>query len=139
MNDGKVAHTIARAEALIEDNPGIQVACLGLAFKANIDDFRESPALKVAGALASRFGSRVSIVEPYADTLPPALAAAGASLIDIDAAIESCGIMIVLVDHELFKSVPLDERADKLVYDTRGIWPDQPAPAPQQRPIRLAS
>ena len=139
VNDGKVAHTIARAEALIEDNPGIQVACLGLAFKANIDDFRESPALKVAGALASRFGSRVSIVEPYADTLPPALAAAGASLIDIDAAIESCGIMIVLVDHELFKSVPLDERADKLVYDTRGIWPDQPASAPQQRPIRLAS
>ena len=139
VNDGKVAHTIARAEALIEDNPGIQVACLGLAFKANIDDFRESPALKVAGALASRFGSRVNIVEPYADMLPPVLAAAGASLIDIDAAIESCGIMIVLVDHELFKSVPLDERSDKLVYDTRGIWPDQPAPAPQQRPIRLAS
>ena len=50
----------------------------------------------------------------------------GARLIDIDTAIEQCPIMIVLVDHDVFKSVPLAEREDKLVYDTRGIWPDQP-------------
>jgi UDP-N-acetyl-D-mannosaminuronic acid dehydrogenase len=137
VNDGKVEHVLARAEALIGDHPGMAVACLGLAFKANIDDFRESPALKVAEALATRFGERIRIVEPYAAALPPALAASGARLIDIDEAIESCGMMIVLVDHELFKSVPLDERADKIVYDTRGIWPDQPppdrAPAPAFR------
>ena len=45
--------------------------------------------------------------------------------------------MIVLVDHDVFRSVPLAERADKVVYDTRGIWPDQPAavdePAQQRR------
>jgi UDP-N-acetyl-D-mannosaminuronic acid dehydrogenase len=35
-------------------------------------------------------------------------------------------VLIVLVDHDLFRSVPLAERAGKLVYDTRGIWPDQP-------------
>ena len=37
-------------------------------------------------------------------------------------------MLIVLVDHDLFRSVPLAERAGKAVYDTRGIWPDQPAP-----------
>ena len=139
VNDGKVEHTIARAEAMIEAMPGVPVACLGLAFKANIDDFRESPALKVASRLAARFGSRIRIVEPYADTLPAGFDGTGATLIDIDAAIETCPVMIVLVDHELFKSVPLDERAGKHVYDTRGIWPDQPAPAPAAAGYRLAS
>jgi len=138
VNDAKVEHVIARAAALIEANPGVPVACLGLAFKANIDDFRESPALKVAETLATRFGSRIRIVEPHADILPPALAKTGASLTDIDTALAECDVFVVLVDHDIFKSVPLDERADKAVYDTRGIWPDQPravsAPA-----LRLAS
>lgn len=127
VNDGKTDHVVARAAAMIEANPGVPVACLGLAFKANIDDFRESPALKIACALAERFGNRVRIVEPYVAALPPALAAAGATLIDIDAAIEQCPVMIVLVDHDVFRSVPLEERASKQVLDTRGIWPDQPA------------
>lgn len=139
VNDAKVGYTIGRAEALIESMPGVPVACLGLAFKANIDDFRESPAMKVASHLAHRFGDRVCIVEPYADALPPAFDGSGATLIDVDAAIEDCPIFIVLVDHEIFKSIPLDERADKRVYDTRGIWPDQPIA--EQRPvsIKLAS
>jgi UDP-N-acetyl-D-mannosaminuronic acid dehydrogenase len=137
VNDGKSEHVIARAAAMIEANPGVPVACLGLAFKANIDDFRESPALKVAVALAQRFGSRLRIVEPYAAALPAPLATTGAKLIDLDDAIESCPVMIVLVDHDMFRSVPLEERVDKQVLDTRGIWPDQP-PARLPRPLRIA-
>ena len=126
VNDGKTDHVIARATAMIEARPhGEPVACLGLAFKANIDDFRESPALKVAEALADRFGPRIHIVEPYATTLPPALAATGAALTDIDTALETCAVMVVLVDHDIFRSVPLDERRGKTVLDTRGLWPDQ--------------
>lgn len=129
VNDAKSDHVIDRATALIERTPG-PVACLGLAFKANIDDFRESPALKVAAALAQRFGDRVRVVEPYAAALPAAFDGTGAVLTDLDTAIEECAAMIVLVDHDLFRSVPLDERADKTVYDTRGIWPDQPRAIP---------
>ncbi len=138
VNDGKTDHVVAKAAALIESLPGAPVACLGLAFKANIDDFRESPALKVASALADRFGSRIRIVEPYAEVLPPPLADAGATLTDIDTAIDECPIMIVLVDHDVFKSVPIEERALKHVLDTRGIWPDQPVPVPGM-PLRMAS
>ncbi|WP_137898073.1 UDP-N-acetyl-D-mannosamine dehydrogenase [Sphingomonas sp. 2SG] len=138
VNDGKTDHVVAQASALIEARPGAPVACLGLAFKANIDDFRESPALKVAVALAERFGERVRIVEPYAATLPKAFDGTGATLIDIDGAIESCPIMVVLVDHDVFRSVPIEERRDKAVLDTRGIWPDQPAVAsPVQDVLRL--
>ena len=138
VNDRKVEVTIARAAALIEEHPG-PVALLGLAFKANIDDFRESPALKVATALAARFGERIRIVEPHARALPDDFAGTGATLTDIDTALETCPVLVVLVDHDVFKSVPLDERADKAVYDTRGIWPDQPRLRAAQDALRLAS
>lgn len=140
VNDAKTGYTIGRAEALIEAMPGAPVACLGLAFKANIDDFRESPALKVAATLARRFGERVRVVEPYASALPAAFDGTGAALVDIDTALETCPLLIVLVDHDVFRSVPLQERAGKQVYDTRGIWPDQPpAQTATAERIRLAS
>ena len=126
VNDGKIHHVIAKADALITAHPDARVACLGLAFKANIDDFRESPARLVAATLARKYGSRISIVEPFAAELPREFSGTGAIPIDLDEALEDCDILVVLVDHDIFKVVPLAERAGKIVYDTRGIWPDQP-------------
>ena len=139
VNDGKTDHVIARAIELIEHLPHGNVACMGLAFKANIDDFRESPALKIAESLATRFGPRIGVVEPYASELPHNLASTGATLLDLDDALERCAVLIVLVDHDLFRSVPLAERENKLVLDTRGIWPDQPQRFERDTLLRLAS
>ena len=140
VNDGKIRHVIQRAQALIEAHPGAKIACLGLAFKANIDDFRESPARLVAVTLARKYGSRVQVVEPYAAELPKEFAGTHAELIDIDTALETSDVLIVLVDHDQFKAVPLAERARHAVYDTRGIWLDQPKAAAAPAPgLRLAS
>ena len=125
VNDSKIHHVIAQADALIAAHPDARVACLGLAFKANIDDFRESPARLVASSLARRYADRLSIVEPFITQLPLEYTDTPVELIDIDTALECCDILIVLVDHDLFKSIPLSEREGKVVYDTRGIWPDQ--------------
>jgi UDP-N-acetyl-D-mannosaminuronic acid dehydrogenase len=121
VNDGKTNYVVEAAGKLIDANPG-RVAVLGLAFKANVDDFRESPALKIAADLAARFGDRIAVVEPHTQTLPAAFDGTGATLIDIDSALMECDVMVVLVDHDIFKSVPPEERAGKIVYDTRGIW-----------------
>ncbi|WP_209349120.1 UDP-N-acetyl-D-mannosamine dehydrogenase [Pontixanthobacter sp. CEM42] len=138
VNDAKMHHVVEQATKLIEANPGAPVACLGLAFKANIDDFRESPARFVAAKIARQFGERVKIVEPYAAELPREFESTGAELVDIDFALENCGILIVLVDHDIFKVVPAEERQHAIVYDTRGIWPDAQM-KPSKPGLRLAS
>ena len=138
VNDAKMHHVVARAEQLIAENPGVPIACLGLAFKANIDDFRESPARFVAAKIARQFEERVKIVEPYASELPREFDGTGAELVDLDFALENCGILILLVDHDVFKAVPAEERHHTIVYDTRGIWPGSQN-VPSKPGLRLAS
>ena len=87
--------------------------------------------------LARRYPGRIKIVEPYASELPAAFEGTGAELIDFDQALETCPVMITLTDHDMSKSIPLDERSDKVVYDTRGIWPDQPDNRKAVRDVRL--
>ncbi len=126
VNEGKIRHVITRACELVDSAPGEKIACLGLAFKANIDDFRESPARLVSATLARKYGARVHVVEPFANELPREYEGTGATMVDLETALANCGVLIVLVDHDAFKAVPLERRSGKRVYDTRGIWRDQP-------------
>jgi UDP-N-acetyl-D-mannosaminuronic acid dehydrogenase len=122
INDHKVEYVIGRAAELIEANPDRPIACLGLAFKANVDDVRESPALAVARQLTETYGDRISVVEPYLKKLPDDLAEAGARKIELEQALSDAGILILLVDHDSFRRIPADRRSGATFYDTRGIW-----------------
>ena len=127
VNDSKITSTVDRAIALIEDKPSANVACYGLAFKANVEDMRESPALEIAARLVTRYGSRIKIVEPHIAELPTDLAGRGAELVDSEQALRTCEIAVLLVDHDQFKTIPLADRRHLAVLDTRGIWQDMPS------------
>ena len=119
VNDGKVDHVVARAAAMLDAAPDARASLLGLAFKADIDDLRESPAVKVAAALIERYGDRIDLVEPFVTSLPKTLA--GGRLVALEDGLAN-DILVVLVDHGAFKRVPTQARAGKQVYDTRGMW-----------------
>lgn len=126
VNNSKTKKIIERAEALIDDHPYANAACCGLTFKANVDDLRESPAMDIALHLATKYGPRIKVVEPNLRQLPSELAEHRVGFMDIDEALRSCEIAILLVDHDEFKMVPLAERRHLDVIDTRGIWQDMP-------------
>lgn len=118
----KVAETVAAARSRLDR--GVVVACLGLAFKANIDDLRESPSLEIAEHLAERrFADRLLVVEPYVEVLPAALSShVGVELVELEQALASADVVVLLVDHQQFKTVPHELLAGKMVIDTRGLW-----------------
>ena len=121
VNDHKAVHTEQRIRALLQAASGGKVALLGLAFKPDIDDFRESPALEIAESLAKDCGKRLLVVEPFADELPHGLADTGAKLVSLDAALKAAEIVVVLVDHTAFKHLSPADLAGKITFDTRGM------------------
>jgi UDP-N-acetyl-D-mannosaminuronic acid dehydrogenase len=88
------------------------VACLGLAFKPDIDDLRESPALHIAEELARTFQGRLLLVEPNIDELPASLA--DLRQVDLDSAMETADIVVLLVAHEPFQDLQARIRSDQV-------------------------
>jgi UDP-N-acetyl-D-mannosaminuronic acid dehydrogenase len=124
VNDHMTEYTVKAACTLIDAHSYADVACLGLAFKANVDDLRGSPAMRVVQCLSERYGNRIKVVEPYIHTLPPEIASTGAEFLRLDDALSVCEVAIVLVDHDEFRNIPLGERRHLAAMDTRGIWRD---------------
>ncbi len=122
VNDGKADYVLQRARALIDAHPERAIACLGLAFKANVDDLRESPALKIARRLAEIYGERVGIVEPFVTELPQELVRCGAQHIGLTDALMESRTLILLVDHDHFRRIDPAQWKEAAVYDTRGVW-----------------
>jgi UDP-N-acetyl-D-mannosaminuronic acid dehydrogenase len=100
------------------------IAALGIAFKPNIDDLRESPSKDIALALADRLESgTVLVVEPNIDALPREFDGhADVELCDLDSAVERADIVLLLVDHDPFKAFDREKLQEKIVIDTKGLW-----------------
>ncbi|UWQ51873.1 UDP-N-acetyl-D-mannosamine dehydrogenase (plasmid) [Leisingera caerulea] len=109
-NDGKPKWVLQKVRDAVMDvlaaEPSrsmgdIKVACLGLAFKPDIDDLRESPALGITAEL-SKLGCQVLAVEPHIETLPARLGEGGIVLADLEQALAAADVACVLVKHSAF-------------------------------------
>ncbi|MBU2357618.1 MAG: UDP-N-acetyl-D-mannosamine dehydrogenase [Alphaproteobacteria bacterium] len=121
-NDGKPHWVIDKVGAAVRahGNATPRIACLGVAFKPDIDDLRESPALEIATALAG-LHTDVMVVEPHIDELPEGLAGRGVILTDLDTALQDADIVVCLVRHRDFADLATRLDARHTVIDAVGL------------------
>ncbi|MDP6174491.1 MAG: UDP-N-acetyl-D-mannosamine dehydrogenase, partial [Rhodospirillales bacterium] len=123
INDGRPAQLVEKVLAAAKDGSSTAIACLGLAYKADLDDLRQSPAIDAARLLADEFKGELLVVEPNIQELPAELAGrAGMELCDLDRALEQAEIIVLLTDHREFRSLDCARLAGKIIFDSRGIW-----------------
>ena len=128
VNEAKPEWVIDKVKLAVSDylqaNPGktardVIIACFGLAFKPDIDDLRESPALSITLSIAAAHPGPIWVVEPNIVELPTLLVEL-ATLKPIDETLANATINVLLVDHRQFKQledIPLGK-----VLDFKGIW-----------------
>lgn len=122
INDGKPHYVINKIKQAADQFKKPVIACLGLAFKADIDDLRESPALDIAMSLLEDNIGEILLVEPNIKQLPKKYADHNSRLTSLPQALEQANILVVLVDHKQFKTLHPVDVATKVVIDTRGIF-----------------
>ena len=98
-----------------------EIACLGLSYKADTDDLRESASIEVVKCLAEA-GLNIAVVEPYINVLPSELSDFENIRLDsLELVLGSADITVLLTDHRAFREIDTTV-LQKTVIDTRGIW-----------------
>ena len=115
VNDSKPAWVIDKVRQCADKLKQPKIACLGLAFKADIDDLRESPSAQIVRQLISENIGELFICEPNIKSSDEF------QLTSIENAIKSADIILILVDHREFKNIASINLKMKIVIDTRGI------------------
>ncbi|HDM8240057.1 UDP-N-acetyl-D-mannosamine dehydrogenase [Vibrio campbellii] len=126
VNDGKPKWVIEKVKLAIAEflqaNPDktareVTVACYGLAFKADIDDLRESPALSITEGIVGFHSGRVVAVEPNLKQVEKQIG--NVEIVDLDVASTEGNVHVLLVDHkEFYKTIP----RQGIFVDTKGLW-----------------
>lgn len=98
------------------------IACLGLAYKPDVDDLRESPAVEIVASLARDGVGRILAVEPHVTALPKALVDLGLQPVALDEALHQADIVVLLVAHRAFLRMTRDQLAGKVLIDSCGGW-----------------
>jgi UDP-N-acetyl-D-mannosaminuronic acid dehydrogenase len=126
VNDAKPKYVLSQItnaiESIDKEINEISVACFGLAFKADIDDLRESPAVEIAMFLDELNLKKLLLVEPNISEIPSVFSSDSTSLSVVDAAVIDSDIIVILVDHAEFKVIDRKLFSNKILIDTRGIY-----------------
>jgi UDP-N-acetyl-D-mannosaminuronic acid dehydrogenase len=117
VNDGRPGNVVAQVRTLAERFKRPRIACLGLTYKPDIDDIRESPALEVVQALAEADFGELLVVEPHLTTLP----IPGLTLHAAEDALRVADIVVILVAHRAFTRLRRELFTRPSVVDTVGL------------------
>ena len=115
VNIAKPEWVVDKIRARAEKFKRPTIACLGLAYKADIDDLRESPALDVVEKLREADLGELLISEPYVKSHPDY------DLVDWQEAVQRADIVVVLVNHRQFKGLKPKDLQERVLIDTRGM------------------
>ncbi len=116
VNEAKPRWVIERVKACVNRLRNPRIACLGLSYKADVDDLRESPALDIVRELKQQDLAELLVVEPYLTRHPEF------ELVPLEVAVERADIVLVLVDHKPFKRLSREVLQEKILIDTRGVY-----------------
>lgn len=122
VNDEK-PHWVAdkvTAAARATRKPHPVIACMGLAYKPDVDDFRESPSVEVVSLLAQRRVGQLLVYEPFADALPAPLSPWDTQLTDLETAL-SADVIVFLTAHSSFRDIDPKALEGKTVLDPGGF------------------
>ena len=124
VNDAKPEFVLERIMAKAARFREPVIAALGIAFKADIDDLRESPSKMIVEELAAAMPhAAVLVVEPNVAELPAGLSdLENVELVAVDDAIDRADVVVVLVDHQQFKGVDRSSLVQKILVDTKGLF-----------------
>ena len=114
VNEAKPPWVVDRVLAKAKRFKNPTIACLGLAYKPDIDDLRESPAVEIVQELKRRNVGQLKVVEPNLESHDEF------DLVSQNEAIESADIIVILVGHKPFLSIPAGKLAEKIIIDTCG-------------------
>jgi len=115
VNDAKPQWVIDKVKASADKFKHPVIGCLGLAFKADVDDLRESPALNIVKQLQQENVGEILIAEPNLKTHKDF------DLLPYQEVIEKADIILLLVDHKPFKTLKAQDLKEKILIDTRGV------------------
>lgn len=123
VNDAKPEFVVNKVRKVAAQFKQPVIACLGLAFKADIDDLRESPAVHIVQEIVEEQLGEVLIVEPHIKELPDKLKADRVRLTGFAESLETANIFVTLTDHTAFGQIKHNVLLrEKIVIDARGIW-----------------
>jgi UDP-N-acetyl-D-mannosaminuronic acid dehydrogenase len=122
VNDHKPRFVASQIRQLADRLKHPVIACLGLTYKPDVDDLRESPALDIASELARCGEGQLLIAEPNLRALPRPLAdLANVKMCDTLQAVREADIIAILVAHSPFRRIPQDELMRRMVIDVTGL------------------
>ncbi len=122
VNDNQPAFVVELIRRILGDLQGRRIAALGLAYKPNVDDLRESPAIEVVHLL-QKAGAQVRAFEPFKTDYS---SNGVASTPTLQSALEGAELVVLLVAHDQFKALKPAEVAQmseaRLALDAVNGW-----------------